>query len=151
MGLFDRAVTRRGWLCHAYCLMDNHYHLVVETPQPNISAGMHELNLGYAKSFNRRHDFNGHVFENRFYGSLAESDSHFLELARYVVLNPVRAGVCETASEWRWSSYRATVGLEVAPRFLTTKRVLSHFGNEVGAARVAYAEFVRDGLSVRRH
>jgi putative transposase len=149
--LLDRAVTRRGWRCHSYCLLDNHYHLVVETPEPNISAGMHELNLGYAKWFNRRHDLNGHVFQNRFYGSLAESDSHFLELSRYVVLNPVRAGACPTASDWRWGSYRATAGLAAAPRFLTTTRLLSHFGNELGAARLAYAEFVREGLAIRRH
>jgi len=151
MLLLDRAVVGRGWLCHAYCLMDNHYHLVVETPQPNISEGMHELNLGYAKWFNRRHNFNGHVFENRFYGRLAESDSHFLELARYVVLNPARAGLCETAADWPWSSYRATAGLEPAPRFLTTGRILSHFGNGMRAAQLAYAEFVREGLRVRRH
>src|SRR5213593_2839109 len=77
--LLDRAVGRSGWRCHAYCLMDNHYHLVVGTPRPNISTGMHELNLGYAKWFNRRHDLSGHVFESRFYGALAESEGHFLE------------------------------------------------------------------------
>src|SRR5436309_2510428 len=76
MLLLERAVGRRGWRCYAYCLMDNHYHLVVETPQPNISQGMHDLNLGYAKWFNRRHDFVGHVFQNRFYGLPLESDSH---------------------------------------------------------------------------
>jgi putative transposase len=149
--LLERAIRRRRWWCYAYCLLDNHYHLVVETPEPNISQGMHDLNLGYAKWFNRRHDFIGHVFQNRFYGALVESDSHLLELSRYVALNPVRAGVCISPSSWPWSSYRATAGIETAPRFLTTSRLLTQFGTDPAASRAAYQQFVREGLVMRRH
>jgi REP element-mobilizing transposase RayT len=89
------SVERYGWLCHAYCLMDNHYHLLVETPQPNLSIGMRQLNGLYAQTFNSRHDRCGHVFQVRFRSIFVEKDSHLLSCCRYVVLNPVRAGICE--------------------------------------------------------
>ena len=127
MRLLADVGARYEWRCHAYCLMDNHYHLVVETPAPNISHGMHELNLKHAKRFNR----------------------HLLELSRYVVLNPARAGICADAASWRWSSYRATAGIDRAPRFLTTSRLLSYFGKDNEKARRAYCAFVRDGLVIR--
>jgi len=88
---------RFGWRCHAYCLMDNHFHLLLETPQPNLSRGMRQLNGVYTQSFNRRHRKAGHLFQGRFKAILAEKDSYLLELARYIVLNPVRT---------RWSGRR---------------------------------------------
>jgi REP element-mobilizing transposase RayT len=145
----DDVVRRFEWLCHAYCLMGNHYHLVVETPKANISAGMQRLNGLYAESFNRRHRLSGHLFQGRFFSTLIELDTHLLELARYVVLNPVRAGLCPDAADWMWSSYRATAGLERRPRLLTQTRILAQFGRERDRARLAYAAFVREGLLVR--
>jgi REP-associated tyrosine transposase len=148
--LLAEVVQRYGWRCHAFCLMDNHYHLVIETPEPNISEGMHRLNSKYADWFNRRHALDGHLFQDRFYSTLVGSEWHLLELARYVVLNAVRAGLCGAPGEWRWSSYGATAGLERRPKFLTTSTVLAQFGRDAGRACSAYAQFVREGLSARK-
>ncbi len=127
LGNLDDVVRRFAWRCHAYCLMGNHYHLVVQTPKPNISEGMQRLNSRYAESFNRRYRLSGHLFQGRFYSELVETDAHLLELARYVVLNPVRAGLCPDAADWMWSSYRATAGLERRPRLLTETGILAQF------------------------
>ena len=113
--LLEHLVSGLDWRCHTYCLMTNHYHLLVETPRGNISEGMHYLNGVYAKWFNWRHEYEGHVFERRFRGGLVEGASHLLELTRYIVLNPVRAGLAGTAGTWRWSSYNATVGARCPP------------------------------------
>ena len=83
---------RHHWICHAYCLMTNHYHLVIETPEGNLSRGMRQLNGVYTMYFNRRHRTVGHVFQGRFKAILVERESYLLEVCRYVVLNPVRAG-----------------------------------------------------------
>ena len=104
---------RFNWLCHAYCLMTNHYHLMVETPDGNLAKGMRQLNGVYTQRINRRHRRSGHVFQGRYTAVLSKCDAHLLELARYVVLNPVRAGMVD-AQAWRWSSYRATTGEEGA-------------------------------------
>jgi putative transposase len=147
--LVSQVVERYGWLCHAYCLMVNHYHLVIETPEANISEGMHRLNAVYAEWFNRRHDLDGHLFQDRFHSTLVETDWHLLELSRYVVLNPPRARLCAGAVGWPWSSYHATVGRAARPRFLTVQRILAQFGSDVVRARSGYAEFVHEGLLVR--
>ena len=99
------AVNRRyNRLCHAYCLMDNHYHIVIETPDGNLSKGMRQLNGVYTQTFNRRHRRVGHVFQGRYKAIIVEKESHLLELCRYVVLNPVRAGTVKHPREWKWSS-----------------------------------------------
>ena len=103
-------VSRFHWLCHAYCLMNNHYHLIVETPEGNLSRGMRQLNGVYTQRFNRRHRKPGHVFQGRYKAIVVEKESYLLELCRYVVLNPVRAKAVETPEAWNWSSYRATAG-----------------------------------------
>ena len=149
LALLDVVVERYGWKCHAYCLMGNHFHLVIETPQPTLSAGMQFLNSRYAEWFNPRHGLEGHVLERRFGSVLVESEWHLLELSRYVVLNPVRAGICAHPAAWRWSSYRGTVGIDAPPRFLTTSWLLSHFGSEPPRAAAVYAEFVADALATR--
>ena len=92
LGVLGAVVARFGWLCHAYCLMDNHYHLLLETPDPNLSRGMRQLNGVYTQRFNRRHGRVGHVLQGRFKAILVDRDGYLLELARYLVLNPVRAG-----------------------------------------------------------
>jgi REP-associated tyrosine transposase len=103
--LCDRVARRRAWRVHAYCLMTNHFHLLLETPEPNLSTGMHQLNGVYAKQFNERHSWDGHLFDKRFESRLVESESHYMEVLRYVAFNPVRAGLCAHPSEWRWSSF----------------------------------------------
>ena len=144
--MFERlladVVQRHGWFCHTYCLMPNHYHLLAETPLPNLSDGMQRLNSKYAQWFNSEHGLSGHVFERRFYSKVVESIYHLLELARYVVLNPVRAGLCDDPGEWVWSSYRALVGEADPPPFLTTDWLLALFGDDPRRARDAFRGFV---------
>ncbi|MDX8409364.1 MAG: transposase [Mariprofundales bacterium] len=101
-------IERFGWVCHAYCLMTNHYHLVIETPQANLAQAMRQLNGVYTQRFNRRHHRVGHIFQGRYKAILVEHDVYLLELGRYVVLNPVRAGMVEGARHWPWSSYRGS-------------------------------------------
>lgn len=145
--LLGDVVERCGWECEAHCLMRNHYHLVVRTHRPNIGRGMARLNAVYAQWFNREHGFCGHLFEGRYWSALVETDTHRLELMRYVVLNPVRAGVCALPGEWRWSSYRATAGLSLAPGFLSTHWVGLEFSH-ASDPHASYRRFVLDGLRV---
>jgi putative transposase len=133
----QRTTRRRRWLCHGYCLMDTHYHLVVETSEPNLSQGMHVLNGCYARSFNRRHGGRGHVFDARFYSGLMLTEAHVLATVRYVVLNPVRAGLCTAPGDWPWSSYRALVGAdEPVAGLIDRNRTLSLLDAREAAERV---------------
>jgi REP element-mobilizing transposase RayT len=140
-------VRRFLWRLHAYVLMGNHYHLLLETPQPNLCRGMHRLNGTYASTFNRRHARAGHLLQGRYKAILVEREPHLLELARYVVLNPVRAGFVKAAARWRWSSYRATAGLAEPPAWLTTDWLLSQFGSATDDARRGYRAFVASALA----
>ncbi|NWF91544.1 MAG: transposase [Syntrophaceae bacterium] len=142
----EDVVTRYNWLCHAYCLMDNHYHLVVETPDGNLSIGMRQLNGVYTQRYNRRHHKTGHLFGGRFKAILVEKGDYLLELCRYVVLNPVRAKVVEKPELWRWSSYQATVGMRKRPDYLTTEWILGLFGSRAVVARREYRKFVQEGI-----
>ena len=144
LGLLAAAVNRFQWRCYAYCVMPNHYHFLVETLRPTLGDGMRHLNGSYARWFNRRYGFNGHLFGGRFHSASVESEPHLLELSRYIVLNPVRAGICRRPEDWPWSSYRAIVGLEPVPSFLSPDRLLQHFGRDRSRARKRYAEFVMD-------
>lgn len=139
-------VTRYGWLCHAYCLMDNHYHLLVETRKPTLSIGMRHLNGVYTQNFNRQHKRVGHLFQGRYKAILVEKEAHLLELCRYVVLNPLRVKAGDRVDQWRWSSYRATAGLARAEKLLTVDWVLNQFGIRKAQAQKRYREFVREGL-----
>ena len=140
-------VTRRcRWRIHAYVLMTTHFHLLVETLEPNLSAGMQMLNGVYAQRFNEVHVHQGHLVRTRFSDKLVESDAHFLEVVRYLPLNPVRAGMVRHPADWPWSSYRATAGLAVRPSFLAVDRVLGYFGRDRREAQAAYRLFVLAGL-----
>lgn len=145
----SRVVVRYNWLCHAYCLLDNHYHLLIETPDPNLSLGMRQLNGIYTQSFNRDHRRVGHVFQGRFKSILVEKETYLLELCRYVVLNPVRAGLVTEPGAWPWSSYRATALGSAVPGFLTIDWVLGQFSSNRKKARAQYRRFVADGLTSR--
>lgn len=134
-----------NWAVHAYCLMGNHYHLLIETPDGNLSKGMRQLNGMYTQRFNRKRQRVGHVFQGRFKAILVQKESYLLELARYVVLNPVRARMVRRAEQWRWSSYRATAGLSEVPDWLHTDWLLSAFSARRKAAVAAYAAFVAEG------
>ena len=146
LSVIGEVVNRFNWLCHAYCLMTNHYHLVVETPEGNLSKGMRHLNGRYTQASNRRHGRMGHLFQGRFKGILVDKDSYLLELARYVVLNPVRAGMVKHPGMYLWSSYRAMVGEVPSPPWLATDGLLSQFGSRRTDARRRYEKFVMGGV-----
>lgn len=141
-------VKRFRWRCHAYFLMDNHIHLLIDTPQPNLSRGMRQLNGVYTQRFNRRHRQVGHLFQGRFQAILVEQEGYLLELARYIVLNPVRAKMVKTPGRYPWSSYRPMLGLAPVPPALATEWVLEQFARTRATARRRYAEFVHDGIGV---
>lgn len=137
--------ARFNWLIHAYCQMGNHYHLVVETLDGNLSRGMRQLNGDYARWFNFHHTVVGHLFQGRYHAILIQRDSYLLALSRYVVLNPVRGGIVATPHAWPWSSYLMTTGTVAAPIWLDTAWILSQFADEGSAAIHAYREFVAAG------
>ena len=139
-------VDRFAWLCHAWCLMDNHYHLLLETPDANLSRGMRQLNGVFTQRRNWRHGRVGHVFQGRYKPILVEREPHLLELCRHVVLNPVRVGMVARPREWRWSSYRATAGHSPARAFEHRDWVLRQFGADRAAAARAYRRFVAGGI-----
>lgn len=141
-------VTRdiASWSILAYCLMPNHFHLVVEAEVEELSIAMQRVNGLYAQRFNREHGFTGHLFQGRFGSKPIVDEGHLPGSIRYVVMNPVRAGLCARPEHWRWSSYRASIGLTPAPRFLDLERVLSCFGWDAAVARDRLRRFVEDEL-----
>jgi REP element-mobilizing transposase RayT len=145
LDILQKAITRYNWLCHAYCLMTNHYHLLIETPDGNLSNGMRQINGAYTQGFNRRHKRPGHLFQGRYKSILIQRETHLLEVCRYVVLNPVRAKITETPEEWRWSSYRSTAGIDRPQPYLTTDWILGQFAEKRRTAKKKYEEFVHAG------
>jgi putative transposase len=133
-------------VCHAYCLMNNHFHLLLETPDANLSLGMHSLNTIYTQRFNRIHDRVGHLFQGRYKSFLIEKEGYLKEITRYVVLNPVRASIVDHPKDWKWSSFNETVGLQKAHQILTTDLLLSLFGNKRKESQFRYERFVLDGI-----
>lgn len=139
-------IERFHWLCHAYCLMDNHYHLIIETPDGNLSRGMRQLNGIYTQKYNWKYKKTGHVFQGRYKAIIVDKDSYLLELCRYVVLNPVRANLTEKPGDWRWSSYLSTISGKGIPEYLTTDWILGQFSNDKKRAQKLYRNFVIKGI-----
>lgn len=145
--LLDRVASRRRWRVFAWALMTNHFHLFLETPEADLSPGMHDLNSGYASAFNRRHRRPGHLLQGRFKAILVERAAHGWELSRYVHLNPVRAGLTRDPAAYPWSSCRHYVRGGAAPPWLAWEEVLAEHGRTLRAARRGYARFLADGLA----
>jgi putative transposase len=140
------AVCKRfNFVVHAYCQMNNHYHLMVETIDGELARGMRQLNGAYSQYFNLRHDLVGHVFQGRYKAILVQKESYLLELSRYIVLNPIRAGIAASLADWRWSSHPYCMRTEGKPAWLETDWLLSHFGADRGRARRAYNAFILNG------
>ena len=148
LDLLGETVKRSHFLVHEYTLMTNHYHLVIETPETTLSRGMKWLNQTYAQRMNKKYGRSGHFFQGRFGSELIEKEAYLLEVLRYTVLNPVRAGMVERPEDYRWSSYRAKLGPEPVPEWLCVNDTLSHFGNELAAQRDEYRKFVEAGASI---
>jgi putative transposase len=148
LDILGKVIERYSWRCHAYCLMTNHFHLLVETPKANLSKGMHQLNGVFTQNVNRYNHRVGHLFQGRFKSILVEKETHLLELARYVVLNPVRAKMVKRPEQWKWSSYNATAGQCKVPEFLCVQWILEQFDTNPASAIEAYRRFVSEGYGV---
>jgi putative transposase len=129
LDLLAHATSRFELVCHAWCHLPNHSHLLVTSKLGNLSRAMHWLGTCSAYSFNQRHERSGHLYQGRFGSKLVKDDAHFAELARYLPLNPVRAGLCRSPGAWRWSSYSATVGREPSPWFLCSAEIIRMAGS----------------------
>jgi putative transposase len=149
LDLLSKEVKQQGWLLYAFCLMDNHYHLLLETPQPNLVRGMRRLNGVYTQAFNRAHGLVGHVLQGRYKSILVDKDAYLRELCRYVVLNPMRVKkkLAQSVAHYPWSTYSATAGQMPAPDWLAVAPVLALFGSRKSTAIKAYERFVAEGLS----
>lgn len=145
--ILQRVADRYHLVCYAYCLMNDHYRLLLETPEANLSRAMRQVNGVYGQYFSRRYQKPGPVLGGRFKSQVVEQDVFLLEVARYVVLSPVRAGLVAEPADWRWSSYRATAGEALVPPFLAAEWLLGLLGGQtLPEARERYRPFIREGL-----
>ena len=142
LGLLASVIKKMRWRCLCYCLMDNHVHLLIETPEGNLAAGMQRLHSAYAQAYNSRHGLVGHVFQGRYGAVRIESDEQLWMVAAYIAANPVEAGICRRAEDWTWSSHAAVVRGE-GPRWLDPERLLSFFASDGGEPRRRYLDLVR--------
>lgn len=140
--LLGATVEKRNWRCLAYCLMENHVHLLLETPDANLGVGMQAFHSLYAQTFNERHGRVGHLFQGRYGAVRLKSDAQLWVALRYLCLNPVEAGLCMSPAEWRWGSYG--VGRADTPRWLHRARLLEHLSGSGRHVWQRYVEFVED-------
>jgi REP element-mobilizing transposase RayT len=141
LSLVKAACRDHEWTCWAYCLMGTHYHLLIHTARANLSTGMRGLNGRFVRKSHDRHGTDGHLFKGRFFSSLIEQDAHVLAVARYIAMNPVEAGLCESPDEWPWSSYRETCAGR-ATAVSDPRPLLEQFDPDPAAAGHAYRAFV---------
>lgn len=139
--VLGRVGRRYRWRVLSFCLMGNHYHLLVRIECPNLAAGMRQLNGVYAQGFNRRHGRVGHLFQGRYKAVLVQTDGHLLSAVRYIVRNPLRAGLSTRVDGWRWTSHAQTVSLS-AKGVVAVADVLSYLAADARAARRRYLELV---------
>jgi len=144
--VLSEVCTRFNWVVHAYCLMNNHYHLLIETPDANLSRGMRHLNGVYTQRFNRSHSLVGHLFQGRYKAILVDKESYLMEVGRYIVLNPVRAGMVEKPEDWPWSSFNAILGTADEFDDVATEATLLLFDKQRKRALKRYIEFIYDGI-----
>lgn len=142
LALFAHHVRRFKLTCHSFCLMNNHYYAAVTTAEANLSDAMHDINGDYARWWNKRHRRIGHAFAERFKSQIVQDGVYYLTVCRYIVLNPVRAGMVSTPHEWSWSSYRATCGMCPTPDCLSTDLLLGQFADEPCGPVAAFRQFV---------
>jgi putative transposase len=145
LGGVEKVHELHGWKILMFCVLGLHYHWLVQTPHADLPQGMWRINIGYARWFNKRYGMKGHVFDRRYGARLIMNEGHFLEVIRYIALNPCEAGVCRRPEEWLWSSYAGALGLADAPPFVDVEELLSYFGGG-DVARGRLRTFVEDGL-----
>jgi len=145
LDLLGQVCERMNWQCYAYCLMPNHYHLVIETADANLAAGMRQLNGVYTQRHNRRHCRVRHLLQGRYKAIVVDKDNYLLELARYVVLNPVRAGMVAHPGQWIWSSYGSMTRRKPIPGWLARQQLLSRFHGKDAVACKQYICFISEG------
>lgn len=148
LNILSQVCSRFNWVVHAYCLMTNHYHLVVETVDGNLARGMRQLNGVYTQLINRKHHLVGHLFQGRYKAILVQKEAYLLELSRYVVLNPVRANMVTDPAEWHWSNYRTVIAEKSEKEWLDSDWLLSQFGHDRQTAIKAYRRFVLSGINM---
>lgn len=146
LSILGRVCARHNWKVHAFCQMTNHHHLLIETIDPTIAQGMQQLNGHYSRYFNKRHELAGHVFQGRYHAILVDRQSYLLEVSRYVVLNPLRAGIVQSIDEWPWSSFFYCSDDTHAPFWLEREWLLGHFGHPRAHAVTRYRNFILAGI-----
>ena len=139
---FESATKRYDAVIHVFCLKDNHYHLLLETPSGNLPQIMQHINGAYTTYFNVKRGRSGHLFQGRYKAILVDIDEYAKELSRYIHLNPVRAKMVKTPEEYEWSSYQFYIGQKKPPEWLHRDFILGYFGNKVSIAQKGYRSFV---------
>ena len=140
-------VLERGWLLMAFCLMDTHLHLMIETPEPDLSSGIGGIQGRHARRCNKRHGSHGALFHQRYWSRRIDSAGYLVRVAVYVALNPVKPRICAHPADWRWSSFRETAGLDPPSGLLDLGRLYAILGRDDDEARGTYLALVEDGLA----
>jgi len=150
LGIMSDVVSEFGWRIYTYCLMGNHYHLLLETPQPNLSQGMKELDQQYTRRYNWKYEHSGHVFQGRYWSGLVLNDNYLIDAASYLLLNPVRAQLVHSPEEWRWSSCAAMAGLVPSPSWLDMDWLPIDYRSAPGDPNGPFLSYVRECIGKPR-